>query len=128
MRVVNGSIIHDAGGGFNFFPRSGPRAQVAPASSESTSPIDLIADFIPILGCLDDLILIPLGIALAVEMIPKEVLAERGAFARKRVGSLNDIYETSIGRNRELCVSVELVLFCTVTTARTQQIIACAIP
>ena len=40
------------------------------------SPIDLIPDPIPILGYLDDLILIPLGIALALKMIPKEVMAE----------------------------------------------------
>ena len=40
------------------------------------SPIDLIPDPIPILGYLDDLILIPLGIALVLKMIPKEVMAE----------------------------------------------------
>ncbi len=40
------------------------------------SPIDLIPDFIPILGYLDDLILVPLGIALAVKMIPDAVLVD----------------------------------------------------
>jgi len=40
------------------------------------SPIDLIPDPIPILGYLDDLILIPLGVALAIRMIPEPVLAE----------------------------------------------------
>ena len=40
------------------------------------SPIDLIPDFIPILGYLDDIILIPIGIILAVNMIPKNVLLE----------------------------------------------------
>src|SRR5215212_6202650 len=40
------------------------------------SPIDLIPDSIPVLGYLDDLILVPLGVALAVRMIPPPVLAE----------------------------------------------------
>ena len=38
------------------------------------SPIDLIPDFIPVLGYLDDLILVPLGIGLALKMIPQEAL------------------------------------------------------
>ena len=40
------------------------------------SPIDLIPDFIPVLGYLDDLILIPRGIMLVIRMIPAEILAE----------------------------------------------------
>jgi uncharacterized membrane protein YkvA (DUF1232 family) len=40
------------------------------------SPIDLVPDFVPVLGYLDDLILIPLGIALAIRLIPPDVLAE----------------------------------------------------
>jgi hypothetical protein len=40
------------------------------------SPIDLIPDFIPVLGYLDDLILVPLGAALVLRMIPPDVLAE----------------------------------------------------
>lgn len=40
------------------------------------SPIDLIPDPIPVLGYLDDLVLVPLGIALALRMIPPEVMAE----------------------------------------------------
>jgi uncharacterized membrane protein YkvA (DUF1232 family) len=39
------------------------------------SPIDLIPDFIPVLGYLDDLIIVPLGIFLALKMIPDEVMA-----------------------------------------------------
>jgi uncharacterized membrane protein YkvA (DUF1232 family) len=40
------------------------------------SPIDLIPDVIPILGYLDDLVLVPLGIILVLKMIPPGVLAE----------------------------------------------------
>jgi uncharacterized membrane protein YkvA (DUF1232 family) len=40
------------------------------------SPIDLIPDFIPVLGYLDDLILVPLGISVVIKMIPPDVLAE----------------------------------------------------
>ena len=42
----------------------------------SLSPIDLIPDFIPILGYLDDLIIVPAGIALAIRLIPAKVMAE----------------------------------------------------
>jgi uncharacterized membrane protein YkvA (DUF1232 family) len=40
------------------------------------SPVDLIPDFIPIVGYLDDLILVPLGIYIALRLFPKEVLEE----------------------------------------------------
>ncbi len=41
----------------------------------AVSPIDLIPDFIPVLGMLDDLIIVPLGIALAVRLTPKPLWA-----------------------------------------------------
>lgn len=50
------------------------------------SPIDLIPDFVPVLGYLDDLILLPLGIALALRLIPADVLAE----SRVRAQELSD--------------------------------------
>lgn len=45
------------------------------------SPIDLIPDFIPVLGLLDDLIIVPLGIWLVIELIPEEVMREYRAVA-----------------------------------------------
>lgn len=42
----------------------------------AVSPFDLVPDFIPVLGYLDDLLLLPLGIALAVRLIPPAVLAD----------------------------------------------------
>ena len=40
------------------------------------SPIDLIPDFIPVLGYLDDLLIVPFGVWLSVKMIPEDVLLE----------------------------------------------------
>ena len=47
------------------------------------SPIDLIPDVVPVLGYLDDLIVVPLGVALAIKMIPPHVLAECREKARE---------------------------------------------
>jgi uncharacterized membrane protein YkvA (DUF1232 family) len=47
------------------------------------SPIDLIPDFIPIIGYLDDLILVPLGLALVLRLTPGHVLAEARARAQE---------------------------------------------
>lgn len=52
------------------------KALTAVIISYAFSPIDLIPDFIPVLGYLDDLILIPAGIAFAIKLIPKEVIEE----------------------------------------------------
>ena len=43
------------------------------------SPIDLIPDFIPVIGYLDDVVIVPLGILAVVKMIPPEVMAESRA-------------------------------------------------
>jgi uncharacterized membrane protein YkvA (DUF1232 family) len=45
------------------------------------SPIDLIPDFIPVLGYLDELIILPLGVALVVRLIPPELMAQHRARA-----------------------------------------------
>jgi uncharacterized membrane protein YkvA (DUF1232 family) len=51
------------------------------------SPIDLIPDFVPVLGYLDDLILVPLGIALALRLVPPGVMAECRALAQQQMRS-----------------------------------------
>jgi uncharacterized membrane protein YkvA (DUF1232 family) len=48
------------------------------------SPIDLIPDFIPVLGLLDDLLIVPAGIWLALRLIPPPLLAECRAEAARR--------------------------------------------
>jgi uncharacterized membrane protein YkvA (DUF1232 family) len=50
------------------------------------SPIDLIPDFIPVLGYLDDLLIVPLGIALTLKMIPPEVMTD----ARRQADAVID--------------------------------------
>ena len=55
------------------------------------SPIDLIPDFIPILGYLDDLILIPLGIALVLRMIPPSVMEDCRARARVELDGVRPV-------------------------------------
>ncbi len=49
------------------------------------SPIDLIPDFIPVIGYLDDIILVPLGIALAIRLIPPALLEEHRESASARI-------------------------------------------
>ena len=50
------------------------------------SPIDLILDFVPVLGYLDDLIIVPLGILIVVKLIPPEIIAEHRALAAAAQG------------------------------------------
>ncbi len=45
------------------------------------SPIDLIPDFVPVLGLLDDIVIVPLGIMLVVWLIPPQIMAEHRASA-----------------------------------------------
>lgn len=49
------------------------------------SPVDLIPDFIPVLGLLDDLLIIPLGIMLAVRLIPPIIMMELRREAEQRL-------------------------------------------
>ncbi len=52
------------------------KALAVAVAAYALSPIDLIPDFIPVLGYLDDVILVPLGVYLAFRLIPKPILAE----------------------------------------------------
>jgi len=55
------------------------------------SPIDLIPDFVPVFGVVDDLILLPLGIALALRTIPGLVMAECRARAEAEMAGAKPI-------------------------------------
>lgn len=59
------------------------------------SPIDLIPDFVPVLGYLDDLVLIPLGILLAVRLVPPPVLAECRAEAEEMAANGRPVSRTA---------------------------------
>lgn len=54
----------------------GAKLAAGVAAAYALSPIDLIPDFIPVLGYVDDLILVPLGIWLAVKLVPMHLMAE----------------------------------------------------
>ncbi len=67
-------------------PRTPLAREAGPASvaAYALSPIDLIPDFVPVLGYLDDLMIVPLGILLAVRLVPDELMAEFRADADRR--------------------------------------------
>lgn len=67
-------------------PRTPILAKVAAAAvaAYALSPIDLIPDFVPVLGYLDDLLIVPLGIMLAVSLIPVSLMAEFRSAAASR--------------------------------------------
>jgi uncharacterized membrane protein YkvA (DUF1232 family) len=78
------------------------------------SPIDLIPDFIPVLGYLDDVILVPLGVVLAVRLIPPAIMAEHrelAAAAQERPVSRNAAFLT-------IAIWIAAVLLCAVLTYR----------
>ncbi len=60
------------------------------------SPIDLIPDFIPVVGYLDDLIIVPLGIWLVVSLIPEQVMDEYRAIANEAQPSRNDHHHCAL--------------------------------
>jgi uncharacterized membrane protein YkvA (DUF1232 family) len=62
------------------------KALAVVVAAYALSPIDLIPDFIPLLGYLDDVILVPLGILLTVRLIPPEVMNEHRQRATAATG------------------------------------------
>lgn len=60
------------------------KAIAAAVAAYALSPIDLIPDFVPILGYLDDLLIVPLGITIAVRLIPETIMADLRAQASKQ--------------------------------------------
>ena len=61
------------------------KALAAALVAYALSPIDLIPDFIPVLGYLDDLVILPLGVWLTLKLVPADVLAECRAEAHRRL-------------------------------------------
>jgi uncharacterized membrane protein YkvA (DUF1232 family) len=61
------------------------------------SPIDLIPDPIPVLGYLDDLVLIPLGVTLAIKMIPADVMADCRERSRDIIGQGKPVNRVAAG-------------------------------
>lgn len=60
------------------------KAIAGAVAAYALSPIDLIPDFIPVLGYLDDLIILPLGILLAIRLVPDPLMAEFRQAASER--------------------------------------------
>jgi uncharacterized membrane protein YkvA (DUF1232 family) len=59
------------------------RVLAAVITAYALSPIDLIPDFIPVLGYLDDLIIVPAGVWLLLKLVPEPVLADSRAAAER---------------------------------------------
>ncbi|MGD8573112.1 MAG: YkvA family protein [Gammaproteobacteria bacterium] len=65
-----------------------PKVLVGLVVAYALSPIDLIPDFIPVLGYLDDLLIVPLGVWLAIRLVPKDIWQECRLLAAERVAAL----------------------------------------
>lgn len=71
------------------------------------SPIDLVPDFIPVIGYLDDLLIIPGGIALAIKLIPKDIMEECG----EKINNPEDIKRKGIYAGVVIVLIWIIVLF-----------------
>jgi uncharacterized membrane protein YkvA (DUF1232 family) len=70
------------------------------------SPIDLIPDFVPVLGYLDDVVIVPLGILIAVKLIPVEVMAEHRAAAQVRDRPISRVAAILVVLAWLICIAV----------------------
>jgi uncharacterized membrane protein YkvA (DUF1232 family) len=98
------------------------RAWIALLIAYAFSPIDLIPDFIPILGYLDDFVLLPLGVYLALKMIPAPVMeesrAKSEAFLSKNGGNPQYKFMSVI----IIAIWIVLILFLASVLARVMQL------
>jgi uncharacterized membrane protein YkvA (DUF1232 family) len=69
------------------------------------SPLDLIPDFIPVIGFVDDVILVPLGIVLVIKLVPPQILQEHRAHADRAM----ELPKNKIGAIVVLCIWVLVV-------------------
>jgi uncharacterized membrane protein YkvA (DUF1232 family) len=72
------------------------KALAVAVAAYALSPIDLIPDFIPVLGYLDDLIVVPLGILAVVKLLPAELMAEFRAEAARRDGAPRNLVAAAV--------------------------------
>jgi len=75
------------------------KAVAAATVAYAVSPIDLIPDFIPVIGYLDDLLIVPLGIALSVKLVPADVMEECRQKAQQKLNGAK-----SLGRKAAVAV------------------------
>ena len=75
------------------------------------SPIDLIPDFIPILGHIDDLILVPAGIALAMRLVPDSILLECRKNAHEMMNQKKPVNWIAGGMTISIWILIAILLF-----------------
>ncbi|MFX0203845.1 MAG: YkvA family protein [Candidatus Hodarchaeota archaeon] len=75
---------------------------IAVVVAYALSPIDLIPDFIPVIGCIDDLLLLPIGIWLVIRLIPQDVWPECHALAQE---------QAEMPRNHRAAVIIMIIWF-----------------
>ncbi|MGH9717123.1 MAG: YkvA family protein [Candidatus Acidiferrales bacterium] len=69
------------------------------------SPLDLIPDFIPVVGFVDDVILVPLGIVLVIKLVPVEILQEHRAHAERAM----ELPKNRIGAIVVFCIWIVVI-------------------